>query len=426
MSFLSMGSLRNLMVNRSLRAICEDRLYKSISLDSHYWRTAHLFQTFRLRLDLARRVRQLEIDASEWDRWPNFPRVPSSIQFRRLNPLAFARNLRSLTLTNLRSWIRLKKRGGFQTAISFMELTHLGIEGMYDDPFDDMHLPEWDEDFFEDIFSIFQHQPLLKSFSLVRCPIHPTFVANISARLSPADVPALKSLTARPDVAAAFLSRIGGLESITLVIEQTPDFEQAPDFVRGPISTEPAENRASIHKLTFRVTQKEDWSWEQVSTFIPLFPDVEALRVVMCPRCFSYFDMPKGVESCLETMTSNIHILPLIRYLEITANTRDEIVNAATPVSRKGWILAYWDDPEIFKWLDKFVTDIKAVCPQLEMVIDPKRRVWDMSGSDNSGGGFSAKLLGKLELEQTRFVYDLPLISPKVKPTLRKLLGWLI
>ncbi|KAG8900405.1 hypothetical protein FRC01_010149 [Tulasnella sp. 417] len=283
-----------------------------------------------------------------------------------------------------------------------MELTHLGLEATYDDE----EFPGWvNGDFFDDMLAIFQLQPSLKSFSLVRCPLSTSFEQLVKSQLSPSDAPALKSLTARPFIVAAFLSRVSGLEDITFMAGGYFD------CVVKLIWTGSADNRSSIRKLTFNVAHQEDWVREQVPMYMSLFPNVEKLKV----------KIPEGVKHCLDAITFNIHALPSIRYLEIDYVPDHEIYAGGMTVPPERDFLGYWDDQKIFKGLE-FIRDIKATCPQLEIFVDPDRRVWDVSERDNRDRGFSAKLLGKVELEPG-FVRDVTPINRKVEAALRQHLG---
>ncbi|KAG9043333.1 hypothetical protein FS837_009742 [Tulasnella sp. UAMH 9824] len=273
------------MVNRSLRSICEDRLYTSISLDKHPWRSVSLLETFLLRPDLALCVQHLEISG-----------------FYETNAFALAKNVRSLTLAGLPGWVWMPERTCFRAAVSKMDLIHLKIQGMCDGSIIRGNYQEWDGDSFKEMLAILQTQPSLESLSFVECKFSSAFLSDLGARLSRSDVPALKSLAARPEVAAAFLRQINGLQSITLAIDECGDLS------RIPISMGTAENRVSVRELTIRVPQTYDWAREQVSRFLALFPSIELLRVVMCPRYFSAREKPEGVKVCLDTVPSQLQL----------------------------------------------------------------------------------------------------------------------
>ncbi|KAG8917880.1 hypothetical protein FRC01_002156 [Tulasnella sp. 417] len=404
------------MLNRSLRSICENRLYATICFDPEPWRTARLFQTLQTRPDLALRVRHLEINASFWDGLSK--QTPAAMRSDGTNGLWMVHNVRSLTLTGLRDWIHVSQGTGFREAVSLMDLTHLGIEGVYHDAIPRVEIQEWDRYFFKDVLAILPAQPSLKSLTLARCAISPPALENFESRLSREDVPALKILTARSDVAAAFLNRISGLESITLTIEEPTD------FVPGPIWMGTAANRASVRELTLRLCQHENWARERVSAYMALFPNLDTLRIVLAPYYHCALTLPEGVKACLDTLTSTIHVLPSIRCLEIEYEINREIPVGAILVPREGYISAYWEDEQIFAKLDEFIKEIKSVCPTLETVVDPKRRLWDLSDSASSDGRFPAKLVGKVEPEREPFFIDYPHLERKSRRTLRDFLGW--
>ncbi|KIO21307.1 hypothetical protein M407DRAFT_29082 [Tulasnella calospora MUT 4182] len=394
-------------------------LRRSSPLDKHAWRTVRLLETFLLRPDLALRVRHLDISAYYCNNLCYERVIPDVLQFDGTNGLSLAKNVRSLTLSELRDWIHMPERTNFRAVVSTMKLTHLKIQGIRDGPIigDDYRM--WNGNFFEGMLGVLQAQPSLESLSLVECKFSPAFLSDLGARLSGSDVPALRNLTAQPEVAAAFLTRISGPESIALAIDEWRE----PDLI--PMSMGDAENRASVRELTFRVSQKRDWTREQVSRFLPLFPNVETLRVVLCSRYHVAWEEPQGVEDCLYVVPSNIHILPSICCLELGYEADHEIPNGWKPVRQEGTVSAFGDDRVIFERLEEFIREIKLVCPQLEMFVDPKRRLWVyLPDSDSSGGGSSAKLMGKLEVEQEGFVKDLPWTKRRPRRTLRNVLGW--
>ncbi|KAG8925815.1 hypothetical protein FRC01_009653, partial [Tulasnella sp. 417] len=348
MSFLSRTSLMDLMVNRALRSTCEDRLYERISFFSDYCRTLRLFETLRLRPDLALRVRHLEIDASHFDDFSHKLQRPDVLRSDGTNGLWMVPNLRSLTLTGLPRWICPSLRTGFLEAVSKMNLTHLGFECIQNVGHTRVQLEEWDRSFVEDVLAILRSQPSLETLTLDRCTIPISFVPNLAAQLLNSDVPILKRLTAPPDVATTFLNQISGLESITLNMEY---------YIHIPVVMGTPDKRASVRELTLRVYL--DWDREQVSTVTALFPNVERLR---------------GVKSCLDTITSTVtDVLPSIRYLEIMHKIDRDITVWTILVPWEGHISAYWDDGAQFEEIDEFLEEIKALCPQVEMIIEPKR-----------------------------------------------------
>ncbi|KAG8948313.1 hypothetical protein FRC00_008654, partial [Tulasnella sp. 408] len=105
-----------------------------------------------------------------------------------------------------------------------MNLTHLTIGGIFDDSMirrsGQYQWKAWDGDFFKEMLIVLQAQPSLESLSFCNCKFSDAFVSDVETRLSRSDVPALKSVTARPEVAAAFLRGLGGLEKMTLALDE--------------------------------------------------------------------------------------------------------------------------------------------------------------------------------------------------------------
>ncbi|KIO34725.1 hypothetical protein M407DRAFT_16677 [Tulasnella calospora MUT 4182] len=102
-SLLPMGSIRNLMVNRWLRSVCEQGLYQSISLPRHPRRSIRLLETFLLRPDLALLVQHLEIDCN-FNLKPGA--IPSAPQLEGLGALSLAQNIRSLSVRAIGDAVR--------------------------------------------------------------------------------------------------------------------------------------------------------------------------------------------------------------------------------------------------------------------------------------------------------------------------------
>lgn len=93
------------------------------------------------------------------------------------------------------------------------------------------------------------------------------------------------------------------------------------------------------------------------------------------------------------------------------------------PVRWKNSVSAFWPDRVIFKGLKDFIREIKVACPQLEMLIDPKMRMWSyLAETDGFGRAFSPRLMGRIEMEQKGFSEDLPWIKPSHWRTLKNML----
>lgn len=85
------------MVNRELRPVCEQLLYRSIQLVDHPYRSLPLLHTLAQRPDLALLVRDLRIDLGPCHPGLIYkPKLPDILQPDGLAPLSSAKNIQSL------------------------------------------------------------------------------------------------------------------------------------------------------------------------------------------------------------------------------------------------------------------------------------------------------------------------------------------
>ncbi|KAG9041502.1 hypothetical protein FS837_012186 [Tulasnella sp. UAMH 9824] len=400
-SFLSPGSIRNLMVNRSLRSVCEQGLYHTISLPHHPCRSIHLVETFILRPDLASLVRHLAIDFS-WIYEGVFPeaQLPSIIQPDALAALSLAKNVQSLILGGLESWIWEPELAKFREAVLEMKLARLevpklkdphveyGFEcGIYINSDGEAAIwnrePEtWGGDLGNEIRKLLQAQPLLEELTFPDSGISDTTEESLKANLLASDVPNLKSLQAGPGLAMAFLRVAPRLESLNVMLRLWDS------NLLSEMETSSAAIKLSIRRFSIRVWDCDDWFWDNIAAVLSLFPNTEDLSVTIDSRATqnpaNYF---------FRKISDSVHVLPSLRNLDVEFET------------------FYSETPKIYEVDIQSITNSKTACPLLETVVEPERRLWTFRTDRQELAGFEARLVGPLMEKPTRRLRDLP--NPK-------------
>ncbi|KAG9022419.1 hypothetical protein FS837_006373 [Tulasnella sp. UAMH 9824] len=320
MGFLPVGTIRNLILNRSLRPTCEKGLYTSIFLGKHPARSRRLLKTFIIRPDLALLVRHLEFSASDRSESPfDWNDVPEILKPTETNALSMAKNIRSLDLVGPTDWIHGPKHTGFRDAVSKMRLTHLKVERMAGSTrllrsahISGYSLRYWGEDYAEEIRTILQAQPLLESVSFVGCTFSEETVENLPSQLVRSDVPRLRCLTGNPDIAAAFIAALPGLENLRIV-----DCYGSEDMVTF-MERLPVTNRASISKLSLQILNPERHFWKHFGRALALFSNTETLQlqVVITRRQWSPDGQFEPGDDYLSTIIQAISPLSALRHLE--------------------------------------------------------------------------------------------------------------
>lgn len=274
-SFLPMGSIRNLMVNRSLRPVCEQQLYKSICLPRHPQRTIRLLETFLLRPDLALLIRHLEID---------FDFNLNSQEG--VDVLSLAKNIQSFSLARDENWIWESYKGKLRQAIFKMQLVRLEIP-VLKDPHTLHHFCDggWNYwpgadrsvDVGDAIRKLLQAQPSLEELKFSNSDLSSKSVASLQACLRSSDIPSLKSLQATPWVALAFLPVAPRLESLNLMLVKWDD------GLIDEIESKSAAIKLSIRRFDIRVwhSKSDSWFWKNLAKVLALFPNAEQLSVAI-------------------------------------------------------------------------------------------------------------------------------------------------
>ncbi|KAG9051543.1 hypothetical protein FS837_004053 [Tulasnella sp. UAMH 9824] len=285
-----MGSIRNLIVNRWFRPICEQGLYQNISLPYHTFRSIRLLETFLLRPDLALLVRHLEIWFN-FDTSCEFSRMPEVLRVNGLGALSLCKNIRSLSLRGDVDWIWEASKDELRKAVSKMRLVRLEVTVLVDPharpDFEYRSIYESSEylrrnshvDVGANIRRLLKAQPGLEEleFSDLVEDITSRSVASLRACLQASDIPSLKSLKAPPKVAMAFLPLATRLESLDLM---TVDWN---DRLLSEIETKPAAIKLSIRRFVMRVSDfyHDPWFWNNLNNVSALFPNLEHLSITV-------------------------------------------------------------------------------------------------------------------------------------------------
>ncbi|KAG8933896.1 hypothetical protein FRC01_006510 [Tulasnella sp. 417] len=357
------------MINQRLRPICEQSLYRAISL---YWQTRRslrLLETFVRRPDLALLVRHLEIDASwfnEWEDWKD--EMPSILGADGMDALALAKKTVSLCVTGVSDW-RFGATG-LRDVMSRMRLSSLEIElpSKSDPCGPTCILPPGLIDLGPDLLTILRAQPLLENFVFSERSIVDETPESIQSNIQDADIPHLRSLTARFESAISFLSAAQRLESLT--------FPEGWDFeIISRLEKIPASAGASIQNLDIQAYNHEEEVWLNLSHILAVFPNVRKLSVGVV--VVEGFEVPSAKQ--------------LLNQLEVRYNPLTHQTSLVVEVAVED------------------VIQCKASCPMLETLTDPEDRVWTfIYDSDSTGGAYTPYLAGRLENLPKGFKNDLP------------------
>ncbi|KAG9001821.1 Processing alpha glucosidase I, partial [Tulasnella sp. 427] len=224
--YLTPNAIRNLIVNRTLRPICEQGLYEKILILKHSERSIRLLETFLARPDLALLVRHLYIDLSWLWRFKQ-AQVPSPLQPNPLHALSLAKNLKTFAPNGVDDWVWEPAMNAFRDVVFCMKLTRLEILYFREPdtdyhaftwPGDDMPMDDWDGDLGQQFCKLFQAQPLLEELVLPFSSITGDMVDSLQTSLKASDLPNLKFLQASPYDAPAFLPAARRLERLSVTI----------------------------------------------------------------------------------------------------------------------------------------------------------------------------------------------------------------
>ncbi|KAG8913213.1 hypothetical protein FRC00_002846 [Tulasnella sp. 408] len=357
MFFLPICSIPHFMVNKKLRPVCEQYLYRFIRLVCHPYRSLRLLNTLAHRPDLALLIRDLHINLDRCH--PKnlaSSKLPEILQPDGLAPLSSARNIRSLHIGGL-NWLSDRSVANIRRIVSNMELTSLVIT----DP--RRSRPDDDEEVNQrvsNLRAILQSQPQLEFLYLT---LHAFEASEISA-IEVADVPNLRRFKGNPQYVGPILNIAPKLSKLHL------------DFDFGGLSYkslgEEEWNGHRIQDLAISMNLKRVSNWDHFERLLARFPNTESLYLRSSDLVYSSI-----LWYYLENLPPRLRALPLLRKLE-TRNI--DVTNTE-------------DLDETVEVLLKF----KQHCPVLEHFIDANNRQWVYVPSANEGSGFSAKLDCQLE-----------------------------
>ncbi|KAG8944317.1 hypothetical protein FRC04_002037 [Tulasnella sp. 424] len=390
-SFLSMACIRKLFINQRLRPICEQCLYEEISLSGQTRRSLRLLETFACRPDLALQVRRLEIDVSWFNKWEGWnEEMPQILSPDGMDALALARNIVSLRVSGDCSWTKLEARTAeaarLRETISKMKLIDLEIEvPSKEDPDRFCCTLGARNELGSRLLAILRAQPLLESFAFSELRVILAGTPyNIRSSIQDSDIPNLKSLTARQDMAAAFLPAAHRLESLSLT-----GWWGFHRQIMRTLEGLPAPRRASIQNLTLSVKRGEEEIWLNLPRILALFPNVQKLNVGI----ILFQKVPSEAKQLFNQVTEAARVLSRLRQLEVCYEAFNSQFNVDIGLEMED------------------IIECKTRCPLLETFIDPEGRLWefeDDAGPGSAREGHGPRLVGRLESRAEGFAEDLP------------------
>ncbi|KAG9018810.1 hypothetical protein FRB90_009280 [Tulasnella sp. 427] len=387
--YLTPSAIRNLIVNRALRPICEQGLYESISIPKHRERSIRLLETVVARPDLALLIRHLSIDLS-WLWSFSYTHVGSPLQPNPLHALSLAKNLKSFAPHGLDDWIWEPMLSELRDAYFGMKLTRLEIPKLrgpyiqvFSWPGDEIPADDWDGDVGQELCKIFQAQPLLEELVLPTSSILGETGDSLQTNLKDSDIPSLKLLQASPDDGPAFLTAALRLETLSLTIG---DWNET---VFSRLETASTVIRLSLRHFNIRVwlySDNQTWVWDNLDRVLGLFPNTEGLCITI--NASSRSDA-KNANYHFKKVADNVCVLPALRSVTVKYECPTPLPPGAVNVE------------------DETVEAFKSACPLLQSVIDPMQRLWTFRGDSQSAKELSSHLVGKLIEEYHGFRQDL-------------------
>ncbi|KAG9018811.1 hypothetical protein FRB90_009281 [Tulasnella sp. 427] len=388
MLYLTPSAIRNLVVNRALRPICEQVLYESILIPRHSERAIRLLETFLARPDLALLVRHLSIDLS-WLWKFKHTHVRSLLQPNPLHALSLAKNVKSFAPHGLSDWIWEPMRSEFRDVVFGMKLTRLEIpdlRGPYSEifswPGDDIPADDWDGDLGQELCKLFQAQPLLEE--LVILTRFGKLPDSLRTYLKDSDIPNLKLLQVSPDDGPAFLTAALRLETLSLTLG---DWNET---VFSRLEIAPTVIRLSLRHFNIRVwlySDNQTWVWDNLDRVLGLFPNTEGLCITI--NASSRSDA-KNANYHFKKVADNVHVLSSLHSVTVKYECPTPLPPGAVNVE------------------DETIEEFKSACPLLQSVIDPMRRLWTFRVDTQPFKVVHGHLVGKLMEEYYGYSHDLP------------------
>lgn len=275
------------MASRFLRPICEQCLYKTVMLSGMPKRTICLLETFTRRPDLALLVRHLAIDFS-WFSWPEMweTKIPEKVKSDDFEALSLARNVVSLELGGINNWMKEPESAWLRDVISSMPLTRLSLPKILDpgtipEYFESRSILRhegWDRDIAGEIRAVLQAQSQLESLFFTWLRYSDQLLSALLATLIPSDIANLKGLEAEPRSAIPFIGIAPNLESLSLLPTVWTGWS---DELFSKLKSSSAESQSTLRRLAIHVSYDDQWIWANLDKVLALFPNTEALRLVV-------------------------------------------------------------------------------------------------------------------------------------------------
>ncbi|KAG8947405.1 hypothetical protein FRC04_010725 [Tulasnella sp. 424] len=395
-SFLPALSIRNLMVNRAFRQICERILYRSIRLPYTPGRTIHLCKTFVLRPDLALHVQDLDVCLQRFyikSREGNREYALSKSQkrtngaFTPVEALALAKNVKSFSVRGT-SWASERDMAPIRELAGGMKLTRLTISIF---PTLSNLEPGSDKEVVSYLRAVLQAQPLLEQLEFpnlfaVKLIGHdfPSTPTTPSVELSPpvierSDVPNLRSLIATVSVAVLFLPVAPKLERLSI-----SSWGDQISYLL-PCSEQHGQR---IRRLGLRSRLNDFVAQGDLAKLLSHFPNVETC--IISVYWWQKIEDLGLAGSSLDWVSRDIH-LPLLRELEIYSES-EHTLN--------------------LKLSEEQMMELKRSCPRLESVIDHSGDIWTYCPIANQEEVFRLRHLGRLSPDQQKLFQDIPSPDP--------------
>lgn len=276
MSFLPPSSVLHLIVNRRMRHVCEQYLYRTVEFVVRQARALHLLKTFVLRPDLAALVTKLYINTT----WYRPQKIvshasPALRQLDGFTALSLAQNLRCLNIAGL-DWVLDPSLTRMREAVFQMNLTSLSIRCWDSISNND---PKTSQAVVSNPRAVLRSRPQLESLAITGWRIDAAFANSIET----ADVPNLRRFDGPISLAKVFLDTALKLTSLHLDLSS----EAETSFQR-------ISNGHGVRVLQARGFLKYP-SWNSFGTLLTSFPNLESLCILAMDwfdddHLLSYFD----------------------------------------------------------------------------------------------------------------------------------------
>lgn len=262
LSFLPLCSIPRLMVNKKLRVVCEQYLYRFIRLVGHPQRSLRLLNTLTQRPDLALLIRDFRISLKRCPETVTKSTLPNILQPDGLAPFSPVRNIRYLHIGGL-NWLSDPSLDNIRRIVSIMQLNSLVIE--YWQRGRAQTDEEADQRVISHLRAILQSQPQLEFLFLTLYSVQPSRLNSIEV----VDVPNLRSFKAKAPYVGPILNTAPNLRKLDL------------DFGFGGLAYKSLGverwNGHKIRDLAISVSFKSVSNWDEFESLLARFPNTESL-----------------------------------------------------------------------------------------------------------------------------------------------------